>query len=454
MKKLSLLLVGAMLSSMLASCTPTVSTSTPPQATPPQKSEAPASAAPSAEPAKEAPTNKQVKLSFWNFPNWKKIDDIPGKYEETVIAAFKEKYPNVDIEVTMIDFTSGPEKITSAIAGGTAPDIIYDAPGRIISWGNDGVLAPLNDMFTPELLKEVSPSLVEGCISGDNYWMYPSHTTPFMMAFNKEMLEKHGLLNMLNLEGDRRWTVEQYEALLRALKEKGEKGAVIFCKTQGGDQGTRAFIANLFGGSVVNADKTAYTLNDEKSVKALEWTKKMIDEGLLINGAAHDGTAAILEFNEGRVSHSILYSVVNIGTMERVNNFTPILVPYPSPSDPSLECLNAGYCVFDNGDPDKIAMAKEFIKFAVTDPVWGKKNAQATGCLSAFSSLNTDNGLTPDQEYSATMTKYYMPYYNTVKGFAAMRPFWFPALQAAFTGEKTPKAALDYFVEKANETMK
>ena len=51
-------------------------------------------------------------------------------------------------------------------------------------------------------------------------------------------------------------------------------------------------------------------------------------------------------------------------------------------------------------------------------------------------------------------TKYYSTYYNTIDGFAKMRTLWFPMLQAVSNGEAEPKAALDDFTKKANETIK
>ena len=39
------------------------------------------------------------------------------------------------MKLETIDFKSGPEKITTAIEAGTAPDVLFDAPGRIIQYG-------------------------------------------------------------------------------------------------------------------------------------------------------------------------------------------------------------------------------------------------------------------------------------------------------------------------------
>ncbi len=453
-KKLALLLSSALLFSALTACAPKVETVTPPPATPTPAPTEQSNNTP--EPTPDA-SDTVTTITFWNFPNWGTIDDTPGKYERQMADAFEAKNPNIKVNVEMLDFNSGPEKITTAIAGGTAPDVIYDAPGRIITWGKDGVLAPLNDMFTPDFVSDVSENVLKASKVGDTYWMYPTHSAPFMMAFNKGMLEKHGLLDMVNLEGDRAWTLDQYDALIKALKEKGETGAVIFCSTQGGDQGTRAYLANLYGGSTISPDLSSYTTDSPEYIKALEYVNNAIKEGLLLNGSASDGTAAIDEFALGRVSHTILFSpgLVKVKADLLAQSGTePLFLPFPSPEKPKLEFLVGGLCVFNNKDAARIEASKKFIDFIANDPEWSRRNVEATGSFPVRFSVTGIYGDDPNMAYNESMSKYYGTYYNTVPGFAEMRQAWFPTLQAVFGGEVTPEEGLKEFTQTANATLK
>ncbi len=214
MKKIVAMLL--VLTVVLASCTPKVAddktTKKEEQTTKKEAKEDGKKTEETTKAEEKADDGEVVEINFWNFPNYAVVDDTPGKYEEMLVEAFQAKNPNIKVNVQMIDFKSGPEKINTAIAAGTAPDVVYDAPGRIISWGNDGVLVPLNDMFTDDFKANVSETIRNTCKKGDQVYMYPANHVPFMMAFNKNMLEKHGLLDMVNLEGDRSWTVDQFEA--------------------------------------------------------------------------------------------------------------------------------------------------------------------------------------------------------------------------------------------------
>ena len=93
-----------------------------------------------------------VEITWWAFPTYAQDADKPaGTYEAEIIAAFEAKNPDVKVNLETIDFTSGPEKITAAIEAGTVCDVLFDAPGRIISYAQNGKLVKLDDMFTDEI---------------------------------------------------------------------------------------------------------------------------------------------------------------------------------------------------------------------------------------------------------------------------------------------------------------
>lgn len=403
----------------------------------------------------ETPKNEVTTITFWNFPNFATIDDTVGKYEEEMIAAFEAKNPDIKVNLEIISFNDGPAKINTAIETNTAPDVVYDAPGRIITWGNNGVLAPLNDMFTEEFKNDLDPMLLDA-VQGqdDNYYMYPINTSPFMMAFNKTMLEELGLLELLPLDNETRaWTVAEYETLLSALKDAEKIPAIFYAKSSAGDQGTRAFISNLYNSWITNDDLTAYRINDEGGVKALQWTVDAIKNGYLVNGSAMTSSDAIDEFVAGRAASTILFSPGLLNNNKEKMDFEVVFVPYPNESgEPSLEYLIGGPCVFNSGDSARIEAAKRFVDFMANDEEWGVKNIKATGTFAARKSMT---GLYDDAElqYNALMTSYYGTYYNTISGYDEMRTLWFPALQDAINGGDV-QSALNHFAEQANTTIK
>ncbi|MCI7711726.1 MAG: ABC transporter substrate-binding protein, partial [Clostridiales bacterium] len=195
-------------------------------------------------PAAPAEENKesaaaQTEIVWWAFPTF----GVDSGYEQELADAFMAANPDVKITVETIDFQSGPDALTSAITAGTAPDILFDAPGRIIEYGNAGNLVALDDMIADLKSDLSSESLLETCVGADgSYYMYPISSSPFYMGLNKEMLEKADALQYVNLEGDRTWTTENFVKMCEALRDAGVcmTPGIVYCGAQGGDQGTRA----------------------------------------------------------------------------------------------------------------------------------------------------------------------------------------------------------------------
>ena len=257
--------------------------------------------------AAESGSSDKTEITWWAFPVFtqEKTEDGVGTYEQKIIAAFEEANPDIDVKLETIDFTSGPEKITTAIEAGTAPDVLFDAPGRIITYGKNGKLADLNDLFTDDFVKDVNnDNIIQASKAGDTAYMYPISSAPFYMAFNKAMLEDAGVLDLVK-DG---WTTDDFEKVIKALKDKGYNPGSLFSNGQGGDQGTRAFLANLYSGSITDPEVTKYTTDSEQMIKALDKAAGWIKDGYMMNGSQYAGGDDIQNFANGQTSYTILWA--------------------------------------------------------------------------------------------------------------------------------------------------
>ena len=410
----------------------------------------------SAEKTADSSASGKTEITWWAFPVFtqENTEDGVGTYEQKIIAAFEEANPDITVKLETIDFTSGPEKITTAIEAGTAPDVLFDAPGRIITYGKNGKLAELNDLFTDEFVKDVAnQNIVQASKAGDTAYMYPLSSAPFYMAFNKAMLKDAGVLDLVK-DG---WTTDDFEKVIKALKDKGYNPGSLFSNGQGGDQGTRAFLANLYSGSITDEGVTKYTTDSEQMAKALAKAAGWIKDGYMMNGSQYAGGDDIQNFANGQTSYTILWGPAQNGIQGQLleaSKVEVLEVPFPSEDGKAaLEYLVNGFAVFNNGDEARVAASKKFIQFIADDKEWGPKNVVRTGAFP----VRTSFGALYDDERMAMIDKwtgYYSPYYNTIDGFAEMRTLWFPMLQAVSNGEKEAAAALKEFTEQANATIK
>ncbi|MCM3634252.1 ABC transporter substrate-binding protein [Paenibacillus camelliae] len=401
-----------------------------------------------------------VEITWWNFPNFTALDGEVGKFEKQLIAAFNEKHPNITVNLEMLTFDGGPEKLNVAIATDTAPDVIYDAPGRIIDWAKNGLLAPIDDMFTPEVRGDIEQAIIEQSSVDGTMYMYPFNTGPFTMAVNKTLFEDIGALDLLPLASeDRTWFVEQFEAALQAVKEKAPDVIPVgfFAKSQAGDQGTRGFITNLAGSTFLNDTNDAIALNNEGGVAALEWILNASEQGWLAEGASSMAASDHNDlFLQGKMAFAINYSAV-LKTQfapNKTSDFEDVLLPYPTVDGkaPILEPFLGGLSIFDNGNAEKIEASKAFIDFLVNDPEWSITALKQTGGLSARNSVT---GIYDGSEYaySELARKFITTPPTIADGYAEIRTYWFPALQQVLLKAATPADALAEFERLGNEAI-
>ena len=391
-------------------------------------------------------TAAQTEIVWWAFPTF----GVDSGYEQELADAFMAANPDVKITVETIDFQSGPDALTSAITAGTAPDILFDAPGRIIEYGNAGNLVALDDMIGELKGDLASESLLDTCVGADgSYYMYPISSSPFYMGLNKEMLEKADALQYVNLEGDRTWTTENFVKMCEALRDAGVcmTPGIVYCGAQGGDQGTRALVNNLYSGTIVGSDGKWNV--GENGVKALELLKTMYDNKSMDAGFSMAAADELQQFQQETCAMTFCWGTSNAKSYAS-EDYTQISVPFPSDDGvPELEYLVNGFCVFDNGDDAKAEASKRFISFICDDAEWGPKSVVQTGAFPVRASFGNLYEGNDEMSLLASWSQYYGPYYNTRAGFAAMRPLWFNMLQQVFNGTPAQEAA-DAFNAGAN----
>ena len=123
-KILSVTLVAALAASTLAGCGGGKAEET---TAAPAKTEAAADKT-EAPAASEGAAAEATEITWWAFPTF----GVDTGYEQELADAFTAAHPEYKVKVEYIDFTSGPDKLTAALTSGTAPDVLFDAPGRII----------------------------------------------------------------------------------------------------------------------------------------------------------------------------------------------------------------------------------------------------------------------------------------------------------------------------------
>lgn len=434
-KLLALLLVGAMSLSMVA-CgggkEEAPATTETPAATETTETEAPADTADDGTVAAD--------ITLWTYPVGKFGDSATV---DGIIAAFNAVYPDVNVSVEYLDYSSGDDQVTAAIEAGTTPDLVLEGPERLVAnWGAKGKMVDISDLWTDEIKADIvanSAAVEAACKNADGvYYEYPLCMTTHTMAINYEVFEQADALQYIN--EDRTWTVENFEKALQAVKDSGlvQETGIVYCGGQGGDQGTRALAMNLYNAQWTDAAHTEYVMNSEAGVKGLQQLVDWCEAGILNYDAGIVASDELQLFANGTTAMTFCWNAANQASYASQVAFTPYPVAFPSEDGTPELCGGIwGFGIFDNGDAAKVAAAKEFIKFVCDDPAQGPASVAVTGFFPVKASFGNIYAGTEDEERMtvfAGFAQWLGDYYNVTPGWAEQRTEWWNLLQRIFNG--------------------
>ncbi len=400
-----------------------------------------------------------VEITFWSFPigGFGDADTVAG-----FIADFNAMYPEITVKHELLDYTNGDAQVTAAIEAGTAPDIIMEGPERLVAnWGKNGFMVDLSDMMTDAVVADISAvsnAPIEACKDESGaYYEYPMVTTAHLMAINYEVFEQAGALQYID-EETRSWTTDDFVMAMEAVRDSGliQTPGIVYCGGQGGDQGTRALVTNLYGGTYTNEDYTAYTINSENTVAGLSLLNDMVNSGALSSDAAIAAAEELQLFANGTSAVTWAWNAANEMTYAPQAEFTPFAMNFPS--DDGVAELQGGiwgFGVFDNGDAAKIDASKKFIDFIANDATQGPKSVAATGFFPVRESFGNVYAGAENEETMAVYASF-VPnlgaYYQVAPVWAEQRTAWWELLQEMFAGTD-PQTAADNYMTKVETAM-
>lgn len=381
-----------------------------------------------------------TEITMWTYPvgDWGNAEVMDG-----LVAKFNEAHPEISVKIEYLDYTNGDDQINTAIEGGQAPDIVFEGPERLVAnWGAKGLMVDLADLWTDEAKEAIYDSVEAACQSNDGvFYEYPLCMTAHTMAINRDVFEAADALQYLD-EETRTWTTEGFINAVKAVYESGQDpvGAV-YCSGQGGDQGTRALVNNLYGGTFTNAEHTAYTLDSEENIKALELLAGM--DGINFDASIAGGDEIQL-FCNGTLAMAFCWNVAQEKNNAELMEFDALPMAFPSESGEPQLCGGIwGFGIFNNGDEAKIAAAKTFIDFMANDESMAAESVKASTYWPVKDLGNIYEGDDLMTEYSI-FTQYMGDYYQVVGGWAEARTAWWNMLQQIGTGADVATAVAEF----------
>lgn len=413
-----------------------------------------------AEPAEETAGGATAdSITLWTYPigNWGTESEV-----KALTDAFTAD-TGISVTVEYLDYSNGDDKMNTAIAANNAPDLVMEGPERLVAnWGKNGYMVDLSDLLDDTDYKEISEAVMSACTNDSGaVYEYPLVMTAHCMAINVDAFKEAGADQYVDLDSHT-WSTEDFKNAVTALNEHfgGTVGAV-YCAGQGGDQGTRALVNNLYGGTFANAEHTQYTWDDPKNVQALQ---ELYDLEGIDYDASIVGGDEIANFYNGQLKMAFCWNIAqqlnpngaDTGSGLTIAGEEIAFMAFPTSSgDPKLQGGIWGFGVFDNGDEGRINASKEFIKWMCDS----EHTADAVKTANYFAVRDTAegtdlSGIWADNEVMDAYTvlmPYLGDYYQVTNGWAEARTAWWSMLQEVGKGADVTEAVTK-FAEEANAT--
>ena len=130
-----------------------------------------------------------VTLEFWSF-----YTGSEGDFVNKWVADYNAAHTNVHIDhkvVSQTDYTT--TLIPTALANGTAPDILYVEPSTFTKYADSGALADLTPYFTDELKKDILPSVLNSVTYDGKLLALPTELETLGLFYDKKAFAAEGI---------------------------------------------------------------------------------------------------------------------------------------------------------------------------------------------------------------------------------------------------------------------
>ena len=396
----------------------------------------------------EDSSSQQItELVLWTFPvgNWGNPTSVAS-----MLADFHKNYPNINISVEYLNYDNGDEKISQAVLDNAMPNLVLEGPERLVaSWGEKGWMVDLSDLWESDKSDKIYKNIKAACQHKSGaYYEFPICMSAHCMAINYDMFREAGALPFID-EERHTWTTDGFIKAVEALTAHGQKKVgTLYCKNQGGDQGTRALVNNLYGGSFTDDTHTFYTVDSEENKKALQLLNDL--DGITFDPSLSSAEAIDL-FCKKETAMCFCWNV-SIEVQQTINHpdldFEVFPIAFPSSQGtPKLQSGIWGFGIFDNGDQEQIQASKTFIRYITENDT---PYARAVRASSYWPVRDMDNIYENDMlmaEYGIFMP-YMDDYYQITPGWEEARTSWYQMLTDIGTGTSVSEAVKSFSFPK------
>jgi multiple sugar transport system substrate-binding protein len=347
---------------------------------------------------------------------------------------FSAAHPDADVKIEVVQWDNLEQRLTTDIAGGTAPDIAMIGTRWLVDFVKNDVAEPLDSYVTPEFKgRFIENFMAPSTISGKLYGL-PVAASARAMYYNKDLLAKAGIKD----------PPENWDALVAdAKKVKGLGNDIYGFALQGKEIETDAYwYYSLWthGGELIEGGKSG--IASPSAIAALSLYRSLIDEGLTEPSPTGYNRQDIERlFKQGRIGMILTGPWLRGQIKTEAPNLNYGIAPIPAGTTKATYGVTDDLMVFKSSQQKKLAW--QFLSETAFSPKWRIDFTTKEGFLPVTKVEAEQPQFTGDPQLKAFIEM--IPYAH----FAPPIPNWeqiadttIRGLQKVYTGETKPEAAL------------
>lgn len=281
--------------------------------------------------------------------------------------AFSEQYEvdNVTFNVSQFELAREYNEITDCFDTEYAVDILYEDYFNMSTYIYTGRVVPLDDIITEEIRNDIYGSFWESSQKQGKTYMMPFLSFQNVLCYNKDLFRDAGLDKFISDKDEvQTWTMEEWETILKTLKENLPDTSypmMMYAASEDGDKYIMTLLQSF--GNPLFDDSGYFNLNTPKGNDALQWIRKCDKKGYF---PPNSESLVMLDNYSLFTNGQLAIYMVNASLKPQFEDAGLDIgfVNFPSIDNAGYYTdVTSGFEVFDNGDEDKIKIAKDFVKY-------------------------------------------------------------------------------------------
>lgn len=384
-------------------------------------------------------SDKSVTITYCNF-------NASGGNEETLQKMYEEfhkQYPNITVKIETIGYDDYFTQMQTRVAGGTAPDCYELNIENFASYAKKGVLAEITGVDLSGLNET---ALKAFNVDGKQYGL-PGSFSNVVLVYNKDLFDKAGVAYPTS-----DWTQDDLQKAAEAIRALGDD---IYGIYQPITYNEFYKVVAQYGGSLLNEDKTAFTINSPENLKAAQ---TLVDRVLVSNVQPTEvqmgGMGDWDLFMSGRLG-MIPTGIWAFNTFTEGCNFNWDIAVEPGSTQKATHFFSNA-CVINKDSKNKEAAAtwiawltssKESAKIRI-EAGWDLPAIKDTDSLSGYLDITP-----PDNREAVFESLNYLVTPPVIEDYALMSDIIGQKLSAAAAGTLTVQEALDQAQEECSSQI-